>query len=297
MSLYFNEFYNGWKGEELMLKYKWCVCDMDGTLLNSKKAISEENEKALKKLQKEGTEIIIASGRIDHLLKSYIEQLGLTGPVICCNGGLIKDIKTGKVLYSKVLDRNLGKEMLQYCFENNLEFLIYTADYIYANEDNAKGIRYVNLNKSLPDSLKIPVKFVDENIIESVEKDSMDILKILLICGDTDEVKVVNDKFSAYDNLTIVKSAELLLDVMASNISKGNGLKILSEKLNVNLSEVISFGDNYNDVDMFKYTGTPIAMGNAVEDAKKAAKYVTKTNNESGVAYAINNFILADQKI
>ena len=71
----------------------------------------------------------------------------------------------------------------------------------------------------------------------------------------------------------------------------------LSEKLNVNLSEVISFGDNYNDMDMLKCTGMPIAMENAVEDAKKAAKYVTKTNNESGVAYAINNFILADQKI
>jgi len=89
-----------------------------------------------------------------------------------------------------------------------------------------------------------------------------------------------------------VSSAKGLLDIMAADISKGNALKTLSEKLKVDLDDVIVFGDNYNDMDMFKCAGMPIAMGNSVEDIKLQAKYITKSNNEAGIAFAINNYIL-----
>ena len=82
-----------------------------------------------------------------------------------------------------------------------------------------------------------------------------------------------------------------LLDIMASNISKGNALKILSKKLDVDLNKVIAFGDNYNDIDMLQCVGMPIAMENSVGELKLQAKYITKSNDESGIAYAINNFI------
>ena len=81
---------------------------------------------------------------------------------------------------------------------------------------------------------------------------------------------------------------------MASDISKGNALEILSKKLDVELNEIMVFGDNYNDIEMFKCAGMPIAMENAVDDIKAQAKYITKSNNESGIAYAINNFILKE---
>lgn len=97
-----------------MLKYKWCICDMDGTLLNSKEIISKENESALKKLQQNGVEVIIASGRIDLLMKSFIKQLNLEGNIICCNGGLIKNITTGEIVYSKTIDKNIVKEIILY---------------------------------------------------------------------------------------------------------------------------------------------------------------------------------------
>lgn len=276
----------------LVIEYKWCVCDMDGTLLNSKDVISEENEAALKKLQQIGLEVIIASGRVDLLMKSFIKQLGLKGHIICCNGGLIKNIETGEILYSKVMDKDAVREIIAYSLENNINFLMYTNDTVYSNKNNPKAEKYENLNKYLSKDLQIPIKYIDNIIIENI--DTIDIFKILLVCDNHEIVKVSEKYFSKFDNLTAVSSVSGLLDIMASNTSKGNGLKILSEKLDVDLNKVIAFGDNYNDMEMFQCVGMPIAMENAVQDIKLQAKYITKSNNESGIAYAINNHILQE---
>ncbi|OAA91355.1 Cof-type HAD-IIB family hydrolase [Clostridium coskatii] len=272
-----------------MLKYKWCVCDMDGTLLNSKEVISEENEAALKKLQKNGVEVIIASGRIDLLMKSFIKQLNLEGNIICCNGGLIKNITTGEIVYSKTIDKNIVKEIILYCFKNDIGFLVYTNNMVYSSKKNYKVENYENINKSVPPSLQIPIEYIDNSTVEYLEK--ADVFKVLLI-SDTEGVKLLKDYFSKYKSLTAVSSLDCLLDIMASNICKGSALKILSKKFRMDLDKVIVFGDNYNDLEMFECAGMPIAMGNAVEAIKMKAKYVTKSNNESGIAYAINNFIL-----
>lgn len=273
-----------------MIQYKWCVCDMDGTLLNSEDIISKENEAALKKLQQIGLEVIIASGRVDLLLKSYIKQLNLKGSIICCNGGLIKNIETGEILYSNVMDKNVVKQILAYSLENNINFLIYTNDIVYSNKNNPKANKYESLNKSLSKDLQIPIRYMDKTLLENIK--DVDIFKILLVCDSHEIVETAEKYFSNFDNLTAVSSVKGLLDIMASNTSKGNGLKFLSERLNIDLSKVIAFGDNYNDIEMFQSVGMPIAMGNAVDEVKIQAKYVTKSNDESGIAYAINNYIL-----
>lgn len=272
-----------------MLKYKWCVCDMDGTLLNSKHIVSKENQMALKKLQENGVEVIIASGRTDLLMKPFISQLNLKENIICCNGGLIKNISTGEIIYSKVIDNNIVMEIVIYCLKNNVNFLVYTEDMIYSNKNNYKADNYENVNKSAPPNFKIPITYIDSSSAECIKK--VDVLKVLLI-SDTEGIKPLKERFSKYKSLTAVISLDGLLDIMASNISKGNALKILSEKVGVDLNDVIVFGDNYNDLEMFECAGMPIAMENSVQAIKEKAKYVTKSNNESGIAYAIENFIL-----
>ncbi|MCB2292832.1 Cof-type HAD-IIB family hydrolase [Clostridium algoriphilum] len=275
-----------------MIKYKWCVCDMDGTLLNSDGLISKENEVALKKLKKLGLEVIIATGRVDLMVTPFIKQLGLKGPVISCNGGLIRNIETGEVIYSKIMDKITVKKIINYCINFDIKYIIYTAEIVYYNENNPLGKKYENLNKSLSKDEQLPMKYIDKKIIENIN--DIDALKILLVCEKHEEVMLLEKFFSKYDDLTVVSSGKCLLDIMASNISKGNALEILSQKLQVDLSEVIVFGDNYNDMEMLECVGMPIAMENAVEDIKFQAKYITKSNNESGIAYAINNYILQE---
>ncbi|MBC2582788.1 Cof-type HAD-IIB family hydrolase [Clostridium sp. DJ247] len=277
-----------------MNKYKLCLCDMDGTLLDSKGFISKDNEIALKKLQETGVEVVIASGRVDLMVKTFIKQLNLKGHIIACNGGLIKNITTGEILYSKVIDKVKVREIVNYCLENNVKFLLYTTDMVYSNKGNPLTERYENLNESVTEDLKVPITYINDILIKNI--DNIDVLKILLVCSSHDYAKILEDYFSKLYELSIVSSARGLLDIMAPNISKGNALKILSEKLKIGLNEIIAFGDNYNDIDMLESAGLPIAMGNAVDEAKAIAKYITKSNDESGIAYAIENFILSENK-
>ena len=238
-----------------MIKYKWCVCDMDGTLLNSDNVISNDNEVALKNLQKMGVEVIIASGRLDLMVKSYIKQLNLKGPIISCNGGLVRNIQTGEVLYSKVMDKNSVKEVTTYCNNNKIEFVIYTSDLVYSTKNNTVGKRYEDRNKFLLQDEQIPIKYIDDKVMKNIS--DIEAFKVLLVCEKHADILLLEKYFSKYENLTVVSSAKGLLDIMASDISKGNALEILSRKLNVNLDEIMVFGDNYNDMEMFKCAGMP----------------------------------------
>ena len=272
-----------------MAKYKWCVCDMDGTLLNSKDIITEENESALKRLQKDGVEVILASGRVDLMMKRFIKQLDLKGHVISCNGGLIRHIESGEIVYRNVINKTDVINIIAYCMDYHLDFLLYTSDLVYSNKMNPKAISYQNLNQILTKDLQLQIKYIDDTVIKELE--DAEIIKILLVCKDSKEVELHQNKFSKCDTLTVVSSASGVLDIMASNTSKGKALKILAEKLKVNLEHVIAFGDNYNDIEMLQCVGMPIAMENSVEKLKAEAKHITKSNDESGIAYAIHNII------
>jgi len=272
------------------MDYKWCVCDMDGTLLNSEGLISKENELALKNLEKKGVEIIIASGRTDLMMKSFIRQLKLRGHIICCNGGLVKKIETGEVVYSKAIDKDTADVIIKYCFENSVNFLVYTENRVYSNINNPRAKHFEDLNEKLPHDLHTPIEYIEYDYKYIFAE--IDVFKILIVEKDEKRKDFYAHHFSEFTNLAVVSSAEGLLDICASNISKGSALKALSKKLSVNLDQVIAFGDNYNDLDMFEIVGLPIAMENAVQEIKSAAKFITCSNDKSGVAYAIYNIIL-----
>ncbi|MBP1926525.1 Cof subfamily protein (haloacid dehalogenase superfamily) [Sedimentibacter acidaminivorans] len=272
------------------MKCKWCVCDMDGTLLNSDGLISIENESALKKLQEMGIEVIIASGRTDLMMKSYIKQLELKGHIICCNGGLVKKIETDEVIYKKLIDKETAEKVIKYCFENAVNFLVYTIDMVYSNSENQRAKYYENLNSSLSQEFRIPIDYIEYAEIDKLlEKD---IFKVLIIEKDDERKDSIARHFSDVTELAVVTSAKGLLDIMASGVSKGDAIKKLSEELKIDLKEVIAFGDNYNDLEMFEAVGFPVAMENAVEDIKAHSKFITRSNDESGVAYAIDNLFL-----
>lgn len=272
------------------MKFKWCVCDMDGTLLNSESLISIENERALKKLQEIGIEVIIASGRTDLMMKSYIKQLELKGHIICCNGGLVKKIETGEVVYKKTIDKKIAEKVIKYCFENAVNFLVYTIGMVYSNRENQRAKYYENLNSSLSQEFRIPIDYIEYvDIDKLLEKD---IFKVLIIEKDDERKDSIARHFSEMTELAVVTSAKGLLDIMASGVSKGDAIKKISEELKIDLQQVIAFGDNYNDLEMFETVGFPVAMANAVEEIKSLAKFITRSNDEAGVAYAIDNLFL-----
>jgi hypothetical protein len=265
---------------------------MDGTLLNSDGIITQENENALKRLKDEGVEILIASGRTDLMLKPFIRQLDLKGDIICCNGGLVKDISSGEVIYGKPVGKEAAAEVIGYCFHNALDFLIYTEDMIYSSRGNPRAARYEKLNAELEPELRAPIEYMDREKAPAVAEEG--IFKILISSSAVGAIGTLSEHFSVNEQLSVVSSFSGVLDIMAADISKGAALKALSRRRNVDLDKVIAFGDNYNDLEMFEAVGMPIAVGNAVEEAKSAAKIVTCSNNEAGVARAIRKYILGE---
>jgi Cof subfamily protein (haloacid dehalogenase superfamily) len=263
---------------------------MDGTLLNSDGLISMENKNALKKLQELGVEVIIASGRTDLMMKSYINQLELIGNIICCNGGLVKKIKTDEIIYKKPMNKNIAENIIVYCFENKINFLVYTKDMVYSNLNNPRANQLEELNKKMPKNECVPIDYID--CFDHEKFSEIDIFKVLIIEKDDDRKDYIARHFSKFKELAVVTSAKGLLDIMASGVSKGSAIKKMAEELNIDLEQVIAFGDNYNDLEMFEVVGLSVAMGNAVEKIKSVAKFITCSNDNSGVAYAIDNLIL-----
>ena len=276
-------------GAVTVKKLQWIVCDLDGTLLNSAKEITDENRKAIELLNAKGKQVIIATGRHDLIANKYFYELELTTPIIACNGALIKDIRSGKVLYMKVIKPAVALKVLDFCENNKLDYLVYTPKAIYYSE-NSKRITIVReYNNSVKKELQAPTYSV-----KALDVSNEDIIKILIISKDEKLSGKLNENFNKDGSLTIVSSEKSLIDIMSWGISKGNALMVLSEYLDMDLEDTVVFGDNHNDISMFKVAGLSIAVANAEEELKQAATHITLSNDESGVSHAIYKYILKE---
>ena len=270
-----------------MKNFQWIVCDLDGTLLNSAGEITDENRKAVELLNAKGKQVIIATGRHDLIAKKYYYELGLTTPIIACNGALIKDILSDKVLYMKVIDSIVASKVLNFCELKQLDYLVYTPKAIYYSE-NSKRINIVReYNNSVNKELQAPIYSV-----KALDASNEDIIKVLVVSQDENILEKLHKGINKDDKLTIVSSGQGLIDIMSSGISKGGALIALSEQLDMDLKATVVFGDNYNDASMFKVAGLSVAVANAEAELKHIATHITLSNDESGVSHGIYKYIL-----
>lgn len=271
------------------MKYSCCVCDLDGTLLDSNHVISQQNKDALQMLVQSGMNLVLATGRTDLMIKQYVAELGVKLPVIACNGGLIRDQKTSEILYMKSIDTEIAKALLHYCSSKNYDHMVYTIDKVYYSPGNQRIQVYQKHNLTTQESFKVPIEEMDQSNT-NVYSDS--VLKVLITHVDTTIIEELEALFNKEDKLTIVSSAKRTIDIMASNTTKGGSLQYLAEKLDINLRQTIVFGDNFNDISMFTVCGFPVAVANAEDEVKRAAKLITLSNEESGVGYAIRQYFM-----
>jgi Cof subfamily protein (haloacid dehalogenase superfamily) len=268
-------------------KYRWIICDLDGTLLNSAGEITYENRKAIELLKAKGKQVIIATGRHDLIANKYFYELDLTTPIIACNGALIKDILNDKVLYMKVIESMVALKVLNFCELNQLDYLVYTPNAIYYSE-NSKRINIVReYNNSVKKELQAPTYSV-----KALDTSNEDIIKILVVSQEENILEKLNESINKDGGLTIVPSGKGLIDIMSPGISKGGALVAISEYMNMDLEDTVVFGDNHNDISMFKVAGLPIAMANSEEELKQIATHITLSNDESGVSQGIYKYVL-----
>lgn len=267
----------------------WCVCDLDGTLLNSHNTISEQDKEALRMLCDIGAELVLATGRSDLMIKQYVHELGVKMPVIACNGGLIRDQGTGEIIFMKTIETGLAGELLRYCEIKGYDHMAYTSDMVYFSRGNKRTRVFEESNRKTACDFRVPLKETEELMKNPLPQN---IIKFLVSNVEEAVFEEMDYMFNSDNDLTIVSSGKGLIDIMASNTTKGEGLKLLSKRFGIDLERTIAFGDNHNDLSMFAICRLPIAVANAEEKVKQAAKIVTLSNDESGVGHAIKKYIL-----
>lgn len=273
------------------MTFKLVCLDMDGTLLNSSKEVSNRNKEAIKKAHDMGVKIAISTGRVFTSAKYYAQLLGINAPIIASNGAYIREKDRNKVIYSSTLSIEECKKILGII--KNYDFKVYfnTFNTIISPKPYPKGYTYLEMNEDLSDDMKINLH-VNPNLEEEFVNRDGEILKAICISEDYSTLKKAKDEIINLKSFEVVSSLGDNFEVMKKGISKGNAVKILTEFYGFKREEVICIGDGENDLSMIKYAGLGVAMGNAPDYVKKEADYITETNDKDGVAEIIEKFIL-----
>lgn len=264
---------------------KLIAIDMDGTLLKENKTISSNTLKSIKAAQEKGVKIVLATGRPLKGIKPYLDFLKINGKndfAITCNGAMVQNIFTENV----VAKQFMTIDDLLYLYELSKKLGVYIHAFVEGSCISPNENPYANLEHSFNN---IPIEIID---FYKLSKDTK-IVKVLF--GEEPKKlkeaskrlpKGLNEKYN------IMFSAPVFLEFLHPSVSKGFGVKLLAENFNISQDQIICIGDAENDIHMIKYAGLGVAMGNAFPSVKKIANYITKTNEEDGVAHVINKFVL-----
>ncbi|MBQ3055787.1 MAG: HAD family hydrolase [Oscillospiraceae bacterium] len=261
-----------------------CACDLDGTVLNSKNQLDDAVRDTLLSLRKHGIRLVIATGRTNLQIREYVSVLELDTPVITCNGGMITDAKSGEVLSVQYFEPKKIEGMVNFCLERNLDFLLYSNEYVYHSEGSSRILKFSNYNKTVPEKFQVPIRPICEL------PGFQNIVKILV----TNDLSIMPELLSEWGDgtVSIVSSGQNLIDIMPGHgTSKGEALRKVCELLGIRPENVAVFGDSPNDLSMFEVSGYAVAMGNATDEVKAAADFVSATCDEAGVKLGIESLL------
>jgi Cof subfamily protein (haloacid dehalogenase superfamily) len=258
------------------MKYSIIVLDLDGTFLNSEKQVSERNYNAVLKCYQQGMKIIFATARPPRSVNHFLpEDLRSMGSFIYYNGAYIACPLTG-INHHEPINSKLTAELLDYCLNSYPELdinLEVKDEWMSLREHDYSSITKV---KEIP-----AVKSLDELKNQEATK--------VLFSGKID-VESLRERFSSKVNIVITDNGELV-QITSEKASKENAVTLLCESLGIPLEKAIVFGDDYNDIGLFRICGWPVAMGNAISQLKEISKEITDTNDNDGVAKVLERIL------
>lgn len=275
---------------------KLIASDLDGTIIDGSNSISKDNLKAIDSLRKENIPLVICTGKTYALSKDVCKNLharfGIFG-----NGSQIVDLSTGNEILSKYLSLSEIKACYSIIQKYDLHVHAYTETSIITPK-----LLYMDLRNSILFPDKVNIKIVD-SVLDYAKAEKEPILK--LIVSSTSSLLKVKEELEKATNLNIIHITKTgiykdnvinkeyeYLDISPLNATKGNALQVLSNYLDVQKDDILSIGDNINDIDMFKVSNISVAVNNACDQVKLNANYVAKNSVENGAfAEAIYKFI------
>lgn len=288
---------------------KTIATDMDGTLLNKVQKVSKENKDAIEAAQRQGIEVIVATGRSYEEARIALDEAKLDLPIIAANGAAVYT-QDGQIVASNPMSSEVGLEMIELLEKENLYFEVYTSNGVYSKNYEASVAVLVDIiltaNPDL-DPLKVTARAHERlkmglvNTItdyrELFTMPSVVIHKMLVFSNDLTALGQVAGKIKRIKGLAVSSSGRENLEISSEAAQKGNALMIYLANKGESMKDAMAIGDNYNDVSMFERVGRSVAMGNAPLEIQRLCHFVTAKNDEHGVAKAIHEVLKEVQAV
>lgn len=275
------------------MDYKLVCIDMDGTLLNSKHEVSEENKRALKAAIDKGVHIAIATGRVFPSARIYGNIIGVNAPLICSNGSYIKDKNSEEIIFKSTLDKETYNKICDIIKKHGFLAYVDSTDGLISDIEVPSDDSHRLMNSWVDE--KEQIKFYKyDDLKDAYDEHSDNILKFIIIRQENGEsIESAKEEFEALEGVDLVYASwGGCIEIMKEGTSKGSAVKALADKLGIKKEEVICIGDSGNDISMLEEAGLAVVMGNAPDFIKEYGDYITDTNENNGVAKVIEKFIL-----
>ena len=263
---------------------KLIVTDLDGTLLNSEKQVSERTLRAIEEARRRGVYVTIATGRMFTSAENFGKRIGVNAPLICCNGSVVQEMDSDKPIFLHTMDAGMVRRILSFCHERGW----YVNWYIGKDILVEKYIpEYFHAYRTEPNLSYIETgdRFLDytENVIQCV-----------LRTGDGRVNEMLQElQAELGENVIVAQSfGGFCADLVDPSIHKAVGLQKLMEHLHLTPDEVMACGDSTNDYTMLELAGIAVVPENGLQGAKDRASYITSSNDEDAVGRAIEKFVL-----
>ena len=278
-----------------MKNIKVIIMDVDGTLTNSKKVVTEKTKNALIKAQKNGSILILASGRPTSGLLDLAKELEMHknhGLLVSFNGSKVVDCETNEILFNETMSIEEGQAVLEHMKKFDVKPMIDKDDYMYVNNVFDNIIQYKGKPFNVIEYESRGGKF------KLCEKDDLAAfadypLNKILTAGDPEYLqnhyKEMMEPFK--NTLSCMFTSDFYFEFTSKGIDKAKALDTVLTPMGYKKEEMIAFGDGQNDASMIKYVGIGVAMENAVDDLKAVADEVTLSNEEDGIAYTLSKYI------
>ena len=265
--------------------------DLDGTLLNDKKELTPRTRKALTLAISEGITVLVATGRPWKGVPEELRNFPGMRYALTSNGGRIIDTSDESVVEEHLLAPEDAKKALEICRKYDTLQEIYFDGQGYAPADKMDQVQKYHKNPNMWEYMlktRIPV----DDIFALLDQENRGLDKVQALFADMGERKKAWKDLEAAGGLELAGSLSYNIEINAAGVNKGTGLVRLGKRLGIRREEIMAFGDGDNDTAMLREVGVGIAMGNAEEQAKAAADYITLTNEEEGVADVIEKLVL-----
>ena len=274
------------------MNYKIIALDLDGTLLDSNKKLSQANYDAIKKASDAGIEIVPCTGRYYSLMPEVIRNLDFVNYAIIINGAQILDIKNKKMVYDASISVEDSLKVMNFLDTIDCIYDCYMDDQAYISDDHHNRVGEFNLTEHYY-NMWLNIRKPVGDLKEFIKKQNKPIQKMQFIFKDpnmnTELLEKVKNKFPY---LNVSTSMPFNIEINDTKANKGLAITKLAEYIGCDISQTVGMGDGLNDFDLLKTTGLSVAMANSHQEVLKIADYISEDCDHDGVAKAIDKLIL-----